>query len=349
MKVMRCLKFSLELARFPKRQKLEELWIVYQKAVTDFLDRLFNRQDLSEDYIKNYQSLLSYAYKQCAKRQAFKIFKCWCRNKKKGKKPKLKNSMTLDYRFVELQKSKSKTFDYWVKIATLEKRKPILIPIKSYDYANQYFKDWELIKGGRLWKRNDKLFIIFTFQKEILLKNINKTIGIDIGYRKLLVTSEGKIVGERIKSLTEKAIKKEQGSKASKRVRNEIENYIGSCVKQVVDGNANIVLENLKNLKKNKCGKWSREVNRKFNFWLYGLVLKRLLNRAETLGVRSYLVEPQYTSQICPVCGYISELNRKGELFKCQLCQFSADADYVGSLNILQRFTHQPTVGVVSS
>jgi len=50
---------------------------------------------------------------------------------------------------MELQKSKrSDTFDYWVKIATLNRGKPIFLPLKSYDYAKQYFKNWQLLKGG---------------------------------------------------------------------------------------------------------------------------------------------------------------------------------------------------------
>ena len=79
--------------------------------------------------------------------------------------------MVLDYRFIELQKSKnSNSFDYWVKIATLDKGKPILIPLKSYEYAEQYFKNWQLINGGRLLKQNNNWFLELTFRKETLLK-----------------------------------------------------------------------------------------------------------------------------------------------------------------------------------
>ena len=149
----RSLKFSLGLANTNKLKQINRLAQEYKRAVNYFLKRLFQKKDLSEEFLKSYNSPLSERYKQCAKRQAFKVFKSWCRNKKKGTKPKLGKSgnlsLILDYRFVELQKSKNSTlFNYWVKIATLNKGKPISLPIKSYQYAKQYFKNWQLLKGG---------------------------------------------------------------------------------------------------------------------------------------------------------------------------------------------------------
>jgi len=168
----RSFKFSLASANIDKLRALDKLSQEYKKAVNYFLKRLFQKKDLSEEFLKSYNSPLSYRYKQCAKRRTFKLFKCWSRNKKKGDKPKLKNpSLILDYRFIELQKSKnSNSFDYWVKIATLDKGKPILIPLKSYEYAEQYFKNWQLINGGRLLKQNNNWFLELTFRKETLLK-----------------------------------------------------------------------------------------------------------------------------------------------------------------------------------
>ena len=152
----RSLKVTLKFANTGKQVQLDNLWFIYKQAMTDYLDRLFTTQGLSEDYLKSYNSLLSYRYKQCAKRQAFKIFKTWCRNKKKKNKPQLRMpAMTLDYRFIEVQPSTDSSFDYWIKIATLEKGKPILIPVKSYNYLNQYLIGWQLVKGGKLIRRNN--------------------------------------------------------------------------------------------------------------------------------------------------------------------------------------------------
>ncbi len=103
---MKCsLKFSLNFTNSGKKDSLDKLWLEYKKALQIFLKKLFLKQGLDENFIKAYQSQLSYRYKQCAKRQALKIFKSWCRIKKRKNKPKLrKPSLNLDYRFVELQK-----------------------------------------------------------------------------------------------------------------------------------------------------------------------------------------------------------------------------------------------------
>ena len=49
-------------------------------------------------------------------------------------------------------------------------------------------------------------------------------------------------------------------------------------------------------------------------------------------------VAPNYSSQECSKCGYISKENRKTQsLFECLKCGFSENADYQASLNLLNR------------
>jgi putative transposase len=46
-------------------------------------------------------------------------------------------------------------------------------------------------------------------------------------------------------------------------------------------------------------------------------------------------VDPKNTSRKCPECGYISVENRKTQAnFCCQNCNYTANADLVGSVNI---------------
>lgn len=345
--IKRSLKFSLGLANARKEKQLTDLWTIYQLTVNTFFDRLFAQHDLSEDYIKDYESPLSYRYKQCAKRQAFKIFKCWCRNKEKGEKPYLKNSMTLDYRFVELQENKSSSFDYWVKIATMDKGKPISIPIKSYDYANKYFNDWQLIKGGKLLNQDNQWFLILTFQKEVSVKIKGKPIGIDIGIKKLIVDSNGKQYGKDMERLMDKIQRKEQNSKAFKRALKERNNYIGKTVKTLnLSDKKVLVAEAIKNIKRNtkKDRRLHKRFRAKFQRWVYALLLRRIQLYCEVVGVQFYKVEPSYTSQTCNKCKFVSRANRVGELFKCRNCGYTADADYNASLNILNLYLAQENI-----
>lgn len=353
--ITRSIVFSLKKGNTSKLESLDELWIEYRMVVNSFLDCIREDKELTEDFIKAFKSKLSYRYRQCTRRQAYNIYKSWYqRNKKcivKTKQGKcnppifcqLNNpSMVLDNRFITLEKSEN-SFDYWVKISTLNKRRPIRVPIKSYNYANKYFKSWDLVNGGRLIKKNGIWTLILTFRKSFENKDANKVIGIDTNFNKMLVTSDAKVYGAHIRDLIEKASRKQQGSKADKRVRQEIKTEINRVIKQL-PRDTNIGVEDLKNLKKNKKGVWNHKVNHKFNYWYYALILKRIEEFSEINGVHFKRVPSAYSSQDCPLCGYRDEGNRNSEIFECLHCHFRHDADYVGSLNVLSRFTQEHIV-----
>lgn len=340
----RSLKFTLKFANTQKQKELDLLFSEYLKVTNSFLDMLFEKKDLSESYLKAFNSKLSYRYKQCAKRQAMMIFKCFCRNKKKGELPILKSSMTLDNRFIKLQKSKN-SFDHWIKIATLNKNNPIIVPIKSYAYANKYFKDWKLINGAKLIKRDKYWQIVFAFEKETPEhKKTGDIIGVDIGIKKLLVDSNNKRYGLKIESLLDKIQRKKQGSKAFKRALLERDYYINKTVKELPFKKCKIlVFENIKNIKKNtkKEKKLSKQFRSKFQRWTYAKLLSRVKQLAEVAGVQCPLIDPAYTSQTCIECGFVHELNRRGEVFVCRSCGYEADSDFIGSTNTLKVYLTQ--------
>lgn len=344
----RSLKFSLDFANTNKQSAINALWAEYEKLVNSFLLRLFNKEDLSEAYLKSTNSSLSYRYKQCAKRQAFKIFKSWCRNKNKGERPIFKNTMVLDYRFIELQKGEN-SFNYWAKISTLERGSPILIPIKSYDYANKYFQDWSLVNGGRLRKAEKGWFLILTFEKEApLRKQVGESIGVDIGIKKLIVDSNGNEYGKDIESLMNKIQRRQQGSKAFRKALKERDCYINKTVKELpFTSLKTIVLENIKDIKRNtrKGKRINKQFRNKFQRWAYPLLTSRIKQLSEVGGVHCLMIEPAGTSQTCSQCKFVHKLNRNGEIFKCRNCGYIQDADYNASLNILNLgLAQQPMV-----
>lgn len=334
----RSLKFSLNQANTEKLIMLERLWNEYINLVNSFTDRLFKKEELSESFLKSIDSSLSYRYRQCAKRQAFKIYKSWCRSKRRGEKAVLKSSMTLDYRFIELQKGDN-SFDYWIKIATLNKGKPMLLPVKSYNYANKYFQEWNLVKGGRIVKNNKGWFIILAFEKETpVKKNEGNVIGIDTGIKKLIVDSSGNEYGKNIEPLMNKIQRKKQGSNAFKKALKERDYYINKTVKEIPFNETKIIImENIKNIKKNtkKEKRLNKQFRSKLQRWTYSRLISRIQQLSEESGVHYQLVNPAYTSQTCNKCGFVHKLNRNGEIFKCGNCGYTLDADLNASLNIL--------------
>jgi putative transposase len=70
----------------------------------------------------------------------------------------------------------------------------------------------------------------------------------------------------------------------------------------------------------------------------WGTWLRMLAWKAASAARRLIAVDPRYTSQTCPCCGYKDKKNRPTQAeFRCLDCGFEANADWVGSVNILAR------------
>lgn len=83
----------------------------------------------------------------------------------------------------------------------------------------------------------------------------------------------------------------------------------------------------------------SRKQNAKFSMFARGKLQKTLRKALNWRGFDFVEVIPDYTSQVCPVCGYLDAENRGGKNFTCKCCGHQDDADHVGALNIQSRAT----------
>ncbi|RMH79271.1 MAG: transposase, partial [Acidobacteria bacterium] len=317
--IKRSLIFSLEFANTGKKRFLDELWEEYKKALQYFIDLGWGRKKLpsyEDAKIYPYETWLSKRYLGNALLQAQAILKAGFRKlkkKKETKKPEIKNiSLKLDSRVFRLERGQN-TYDYWFELRDSRNERWIAFPVKSYEYANSYFDDYQLCSDIELLKKDGRWFLKLIFKKKVNLES-KEPKGIDIGYRKLITTSDEEIFGEEVKGIIEKRIEpKKQGSKNWKRAKHFLKTEINRILKQVIDGSFSPVLERLKNLKKGKSSKWRKDVNRKFNYWIYGYVLKRIKELCELAGVQHYIVSANYTSRTCPECGFQDKENRKGE------------------------------------
>jgi IS605 OrfB family transposase len=349
----RSIKFSLGCGNAGKLKVLDTLYLEYTNLVNYYLG-LFpkeNKYVLTEEVVQAAETPLSARYKQCAARQAMLIWKAWRRTWRRGcQLPQFAGAIQLDQRFLEVETGEN-SFDYWVNISTVTKGKRISIPFKSYDYANNYFENWTLRKGGKLQNIDGTWFLILCFEKpRPPLRETGEVQGIDLGYRKLIATSDGEFLGTRVSRLAEKIARKQVGSKQWKKATTEMQHYVNRVVKQLFLPSLRVlVLEKLKNLKRRKRGVWNRRVNRLFNFWLYGHIIRRLSELGELHGVRVVAVNAAYTSQTCPACGFRDSLNRRDEAFECVHCGFADDADYVGAVNVRSRFAEQLIVAQVGA
>lgn len=111
-------------------------------------------------------------------------------------------------------------------------------------------------------------------------------------------------------------------------VKSSIDSYIKS-----IDHETLTVLEKLDIKEFNN----SRKANGKRSMFARGQLQKKLMETLNWKGYDFKEIEPDYTSQCCPVCSYTDKTNRNNKSFKCQCCGYEADADYVGALNIKAR------------
>lgn len=115
-------------------------------------------------------------------------------------------------------------------------------------------------------------------------------------------------------------------------LEHEVKSSIGGYIKSI-DHETLTVLEKLDIKEFNS----SRKANGKRSMLARGQLQKKLMETLNWKGYDFKEIEPDYTSQCCPVCSYTDKTNRNNKSFKCQCCGYEADADYVGALNIKAR------------
>ena len=245
------------------------------------------------------------------------------------------------------------SFDYWVRMSTAVKGKPVLVPLT----VNDYFED----AGGNLLNslqvnldRRGK--VSFVVAKEHVPKEHHpeiREISFDIGLKKLFCVNDGAVFGQkffdqvkeydaRIQSLA--ANRRRQGLLENSNrldsiwqdLREYLKNEIIRCINQIVRRYKpqRIIVETLEF----RYGGLSRRMNRFLSNMGLSTIYAKLSALTEELGIEIVEVNPAYTSQECHSCGFVSKKNRKTQSkFKCLFCGCECNADVNGSRNVQKR------------
>ena len=259
-------------------------------------------------------------------------------------KPKLNNINIIIPQLLFNFSSETKNFDSFVRLTTPYHTKDnyhyktINLPIKYHSHSNKFrTSGWKLKNSISLNKvSNNFYFDLFWEKAEVIKKTKGKQIGLDCGYKKLLISSENKIYDLGMEKIYQKLSRKKQGSKNFKQALVERDNLINQSINTLETENIKtIVVEDLKNVKSNS--KFSKKFNNKLQRWSYPKVLNKLSMICEEHGINLIKVDPAYTSQTCSKCGHKHKDNRKAEKFLCLSCGLVMDADFNASINILHR------------
>lgn len=188
-----------------------------------------------------------------------------------------------------------------------------------------------------------------------------QTVGVDRGVNKPAVTSDGRYYGERRwRAIEERklALRRRLQSKGTrsakrhlKRLSRNLERFRRDCdqvlAKQLVASvsvGATLVFEDLTHIrsrvKQRKRSRAQRANRRRLHSWSFFRLGFFVEYKAALKGIKVVYIDPRYTSQRCPACGYTSRQNRKDQAhFSCKQCGFNRNADLVGAWNI--RDQHQ--------
>jgi len=250
--------------------------------------------------------------------------------------------MTVSCTIAELQKSDSKEFDGWLHLASIGNKVILDLPIKFHKQFNELSECCKRLNAYIITED----YVQFAFEQETGPKKvINKALGVDTGINALASFSNGKQLGLDIKKNIERVKRCKWGSNGHKRAQRALKQRIDEVAKETISqGYDLIVVEKLKDL--NKLSKVTRRVTgnirRSIGSWNYRYWLMRLESCCERNRVSFRTVHPAYTSQKCFNCGYTSRSNRHGEVFQCQECESTGNADINAACNILDRFLSGP-------
>ena len=97
-----------------------------------------------------------------------------------------------------------------------------------------------------------------------------------------------------------------------------------------------IVFEDLKHIRSRIRA--TRPQRRTLHSWSFGQLQAHTAYKARRVGVPVLYVDPAYSSQTCPACGYVARANRpKQSVFKCGQCGLVGLPDYFAALILRDR------------
>ena len=271
--------------------------------------------------------------------------------------PQLKHIKTLklDEKVAVLEVSKSAThFDYFLKLSTLQKGKPIYLPLKRNPYLDERLKKGERLPfvQVRLTDKTCTISAIVGYDKAPL-RSSTESIGLDFGMVSMFTTSDGerhglssftklKIWDEELLALTKKlqqqSIKlstNERYNQLQQRIKSYFKNEICRILNKLAEKNVGIfVVEKLDF----RAAGLSKRMNRLIGRTYRSVVKAKLARLEEQYGIQIIAVNPAYTSQECSRCHYVSKDNRKTQKdFVCRHCHYSCNADVNAGRVINQR------------
>jgi putative transposase len=243
-------------------------------------------------------------------------------------------------------------FSRWIKLSTLDKGKPVLLPVT----ANPWFDG---VEGRQMpfvqinCNENGRLKAgIIKDVKETPYQTRTRVLGLDVGLKTLIASSKGDLLGQNVldklsrwdSAITTLAANRQKAGmrvrsarydRLVNRMRSFLKNEIHRTLRQVLLRHkpALVSVEVLDF----RSTQLSRRMNRLVQNFGRTEFNKALAGYAEQYKFEIADVEPAYSSQECARCHYVDARNRKGTKFVCRCCGHTTHADVNAARNHARR------------
>ena len=130
-----------------------------------------------------------------------------------------------------------------------------------------------------------------------------------------------------------KRLLKKRSKKESRFVR-DVNHCISKKIVSLAEHtNRGIAHENLKGIRDR--ARSNKPLRTELNSWAFAQLFKLVAYKARLAGIPVKIVDPAYSSQLCPECGTIGRANRPSrDTFRCSSCSCTGPADVIAARNI---------------
>lgn len=276
-------------------------------------------------------------------------------------------SMRLDHRAAALaaptKADQQGRVGWWVRLATMERGRPISVPLLTYDHHWQRIRQGKVSNGVMVCEDRDTGRLMFGVVTDVsaacaasraAYQPEREVLALDFGLSTLFATDEGDLLGRdwlrrlraydaRITSIARHVQRSGGKPRDSRRYREAvaalhgfIRTEVGRVLNRLVAAKrpAALVLERLDF----RNPALSRRLNAIVQNCGRSVIRAKLADLRDRFGVAAEEVNPAYTSQACSACGYVDQLNRPSQArFRCLWCGHTLHADCNAARNIGRR------------
>jgi IS605 OrfB family transposase len=257
--------------------------------------------------------------------------------KKKPKKP-VKPSLIIDYQsFNFLIDPRTKFSSIWLRFSRMN------FPLRG-KYILKKIQNPNDVKLVQIYEKNDKLYCKLTCSIELQDNSSSRSnpVGLDVNSKYLVLSNN------RFYSLKRLYHRKIEHFKNKKDIRNLTKDYAHKLSTRIVsdlskNGQEVLVLEDLRNIRRNCSKKLGTSKGKRVNFIVNSLPFRMFQNfleyKCKCSGIVVKYVPPAYTSKACSACGSLDTERPRQNKFICKSCGLTLHADLNASRNIVSCYT----------